>query len=54
VDGHTITISQLYMAPVVVTETGINSYPAIYLWNQPTDQVNTTPAWSTFEIPPVQ
>jgi hypothetical protein len=46
-------ISQLYMAPVVLGETGFISYPAIYLWNQPTDRVNTTPAWATFEIPPV-
>jgi WD40-like Beta Propeller Repeat len=47
-------ISQLYLAPVVQTETGLNSYPAIYLWNQPTDSVNTTPAWATFQLPPVQ
>jgi hypothetical protein len=46
-------ISQLYMAPLVRTETGFTSYPAIYLWNQPTTKVNTTPAWSTFVIPPV-
>jgi hypothetical protein len=53
-DGHLVTISQLYMSPVVVTEAGINPYPAIYLWNQPTTSVNTTPAWETFSIPPVQ
>ena len=52
-DGHYITISQLYMAPVVVTEQGIQQYPAIYLWNQPPNTVNTTPAWETFMIPPV-
>jgi hypothetical protein len=46
-------ISQLYMAPVVMTETGLNSKPAIYLWNQPTNEVNTTPFWATFSIPPV-
>jgi hypothetical protein len=44
-------ISQLYLAPVVVTEQTIDSYPAIYLWNQPVDRVNTTPAWETFDIP---
>jgi hypothetical protein len=47
-----VQLSQLYLAPIVFDETGgINSYPAIYLWNQPTDRVNTTPAWETFEIP---
>jgi hypothetical protein len=53
VTGTLHQISQLYMAPVVVTETNVTSYPAIYLWNQPTDRVNTTPAWATFSIPPV-
>lgn len=52
-DGKTRQISQLYMAPVLQTEAGIQSFPAIYLWNQPTDRVNTTPAWETFMIPPV-
>ncbi|MEO8214812.1 MAG: hypothetical protein ABI560_16545 [Myxococcales bacterium] len=52
---RTVEISQLYMAPVVMNEFNVpTSYPAIYLWNQPTDSVNTTPAWSTFTIPPVQ
>ncbi|HET6148596.1 MAG TPA: hypothetical protein VFH68_13765 [Polyangia bacterium] len=49
-----VSISQLYLAPIVVTETGdVGSYPAIYLWNQPIDRVNTTPAWETFELPPI-
>lgn len=51
VDLSTHQISQLYVAPVVVTETTITSFPAIYLWNQPVDRVNTTPAWATFSIP---
>jgi hypothetical protein len=52
---RSIQISQLYMAPVVIDgEFGISSYPAIYLWNQPTDSVNTTPAWETFTIPPIE
>jgi hypothetical protein len=52
---RSIEISQLYMAPVIMSETQIPiSYPAIYLWNQPTDSVNTTPAWETFTIPPIQ
>lgn len=47
-----VQLSQLYLAPIVIDENfQIQSYPAIYLWNQPTDRVNTTPAWETFEIP---
>ena len=49
-----IKVSQLYVAPVIVTETGIKDYPAIYLWNQPTTTVNTTPAWQVFQIPMVE
>ena len=51
---RSIKISQLYVAPVLVGELGITSFPAIYLWNQPTDTVNTTPAWESFQIPPVE
>ncbi len=52
---RSVEISQLYMAPVIMSETQVPiSYPAIYLWNQPTDTVNTTPAWETFTIPPIQ
>jgi hypothetical protein len=51
---RSIEISQLYVAPILVGELGITSYPAIYLWNQPTTTVNTTPAWQTFQLPPVQ
>jgi hypothetical protein len=38
----------------VVGELGITSYPAIYLWNQPNTTVNTTPAWQSFQLPPVE
>jgi hypothetical protein len=49
-----IPISQLYMTGIIVGETGIESTtPAIYLWNQPTDTINTTPAWENFKIPMV-
>jgi hypothetical protein len=49
-----VQLSQLYLAPLVIDEVGtINSYPAIYLWNQPTNRVNTTPAWETFKLPPI-
>lgn len=47
--------SQLYMTAVVRDEsTGrLQSYPAVYLWNQETDTSNLTPAWDEFKIPPV-
>ncbi len=57
--------SQLYMATVVRNSDGsIESFPAIYLWNQRnladaegnvTDLMtnNVTPAWDEFKIPPV-
>ncbi len=53
--GRTIPISQLYLAPVVVDAAAhtITSYPAIYLWNQPTNTVNTTPSWLTYATPPL-
>jgi hypothetical protein len=50
--GRQIKISQLYLAPILIDENfTVNSFPAIYLWNQPTTSVNTTPAWETFDIP---
>lgn len=51
--GRTIQISQLYLAPILVggEQFTVTTYPAIYLWNQPTTSVNTTPAWETFDIP---
>ncbi len=45
---------QLYLTGVVVDAGGvIKTYPALYLWNQPEAENNHTPAWDTFEIPPV-
>jgi hypothetical protein len=41
---------QLYVTPVVVEETFLYAYPALYLWNQPVDQNNHTPAWDLFQI----
>ncbi len=46
----TARLPQIYVAPVVVTETGIETYPAIYLWNQPANESNHTPAWDTLQI----
>jgi hypothetical protein len=49
---ETVQVSQLYITGMVVDETGIlYSYPAIYLWNQPQNRLNTTPAWENFHIP---
>jgi len=42
---------QLYITSVTVDEIGsIKTYPAIYLWNQPEDESNHTPAWDNFDI----
>jgi hypothetical protein len=48
-----VEVSQLYVTAVVVDELGVFTYPAIYLWNQPQDRLNTTPAWDNLHIPPV-
>jgi len=50
----TVPIVQLYITVITIDEQqNITSYPAIYLWNQDPTRLNLTPAWSTFEIPPV-
>ncbi|HVZ74026.1 MAG TPA: hypothetical protein VHJ20_16720 [Polyangia bacterium] len=49
--GATVQVSQLYATAIVADETGLQMYPAIYLWNQHTDHLNTTPAWDAFQIP---
>jgi hypothetical protein len=44
---------QLYVTPVVVDRAGkVTTYQALYLWNQPADENNHTPAWDIFQIPP--
>jgi hypothetical protein len=47
--------SQLYMAAVVSNDADktIETYPAVYLWNQDPKTSNLTPAWEDFKIPPV-
>jgi hypothetical protein len=47
-------IAQLYVTGVVQDETGIVTHGAIYLWNQPADTSNHTPAWDVFQIPVVE
>ncbi len=29
----------------------LTTYPALYLWNQPANENNHTPAWDNFDIP---
>ncbi len=36
---------------MVVKGGQITTYPALYLWNQPSDEANHTPAWDVFKIP---
>jgi len=45
---------QLYIASMVVAADGsMTTHGAIYLWNQPANEANHTPAWDTFKVPPV-
>jgi hypothetical protein len=47
--------SQLYMTAVVrdTTTGALTTYGAVYLWNQDPTTSNLTPAWDSFNIPPV-
>jgi hypothetical protein len=53
----TVQVSQLYATAIVVSEDAPyeapKTYPAIYLWNQKVETLNTTPAWDPFKIPVV-
>ena len=46
-------VPQLYVAPVVrLGESDqLETFPALYLWNQPEIEGNHTPAWDAFQIP---
>ena len=39
------------LSRIIISETNVITYPAIYLWNQPTDTVNITPEWVTYTMP---
>jgi hypothetical protein len=43
---------QLYITGVVVDGGSVETHGALYLWNQPGDENNHTPAWDYFMIPP--
>ncbi|HEX3696725.1 MAG TPA: hypothetical protein VH374_15200 [Polyangia bacterium] len=50
-----VQITQLYITAVVQDSAGqIQTYPAIYLWNQPITTINATPIWEDIQIPLVQ
>lgn len=51
--GSSADRAQLYVTAVVTSGTKITTYGAIYLWNQPSDISNHTPAWDVFKIPSV-
>jgi hypothetical protein len=45
-------MQQLYLAPIFIDlNFNVATYPAIYLWNQPSDTVNITPEWVTSLMP---
>jgi hypothetical protein len=44
---------QLYLTGVVAQGGNITTHGALYLWNQPANENNHTPAWDVFKIPPV-
>jgi hypothetical protein len=45
---------QLYVAPMTVTGGIVDvTYPALYLWNQPSTEHNHTPSWDDYQIPPI-
>lgn len=43
---------QLYVTGVVDDGGKLETHAALYLWNQPPDENNHTPAWDVFKIPP--
>jgi len=45
--------ARLFVTPVVVSGTTIETYGALYLWNQPDNEDNHSPAWDELQIPPV-
>ena len=49
VEAHRRDNAQLYITAVVVDEVGTTvTYPALYLWNQPSADGNHTPSWDDF------
>jgi hypothetical protein len=43
---------QLFLTAMTVSGGVVDaSYPALYLWNQPTTENNHTPSWDNYQIP---
>jgi hypothetical protein len=51
-DGKDHEVSQLYLTAISVENGAYTSYRSVYLWNQPTPTLNTTPVWDMLQIPP--
>ena len=49
-----VQISQLYVTLIVQEGAQLKTFPAIYLWNQPANSLNTTPIWDNVAIPPIE
>jgi hypothetical protein len=51
-DGAKHEVSQLYLTAVTLENGQYKTYRSVYLWNQPTTTLNTTPVWDMLQIPP--
>jgi hypothetical protein len=51
-DNKAHEVSQLYLTAISVENGQYKTYHSIYLWNQPTNTLNTTPVWDLITIPP--
>jgi hypothetical protein len=46
-------VPQLFITAIVADAQGsLTTYGSLYLWNQPAQEHNHTPAWDVFQIPP--
>jgi hypothetical protein len=51
--GAAVGNPQLYISALVVdSQSKTTTYHSLYLWNQPPDQANHTPAWDYFQVLP--
>ena len=49
------SVPQIFITGFTVDASGVvQSYPALYVWNQPATESNHTPAWDVFDIPVVK
>jgi hypothetical protein len=49
--SHRLTgTPQIFVTAVVVDGSTVTTYPAFYMWNQPSTENNHTPAWDVFQI----